>query len=166
MKKKVTIPYFPTGIKYATPLLILVGAYLIFNNSLVWGIILVLLSAVILTTNYVTEIDLKEKKFSDYLSLLGVGMNKETRSFSRVDQIIITKGNYSQTVNTRLQSRQHDWSDYTASLIFDGEHSLDLLTKNNKRDLLIGVKEFATFLNVEVEDRTTPSHFKIDLARI
>lgn len=166
MTKKITVPYFPIGLKYASPLLLVVAIYLIVANHPVWAIILILLGFCILTTKYVTEIDMNVKEYRDYLSMFGISFNKEIQKFKHVDRIVITKGNYSQTINTRVQSRQMDWSDYTGTVIFDRDQKLDLLTKNSKKDLLLGLKEFWEFLDVDVEDLTTNQPYVIDMRRI
>ena len=165
MTKKITIPYFPQGIKFVTPLILGGAFYLASINYYGWSVILVLLIGIILTTKYVTEINLNDKKYVDYLSLLWIPLNVETKTFNRVDRIVITKGNYAQTINTKAQSRQLDWSDYTGTLLTDNS-TLDLLTRNSKRDLIAGLKEFADFLNVGIEDRTSSQYYWVDLTRI
>ena len=165
MTKKITIPYFPLGMKYATPLIFGGAFYLASINYYSWSVILVLLTGIILTTKYVTEINLNEKKYIDYLSLLWIPLNVETKTFIHVDRIVITKGNHAQMINTRAQSRQLDWSDYTGTLITDNS-TLDLLTRNSKRELITGLKEFAEFLNVGIEDRTSSQYYWVDLTRI
>ena len=166
MTKKITIPYFPKGLKYATPLFFGTGIYLIVIRYPIWGGLLILAGVVIITTNYVTEINLKEKSYRDYLSLLGLTLNEESKKFNKIDRIVITKGNYSQTINTRAQSRQLDWSDYTGTLILDNDNTLDLLTRNSKKELIKGLKEFTDFLKVGVEDRTTSEHRWVDMTKI
>jgi hypothetical protein len=166
MTKKISVSYFPIGLKYASPLLFVVAIYLIVINHPVWAIISILLAFCILTTRYVTEIDMNVKEYRDYLSMFGISFNKEIRNFKSVDRIVITKGNYSQTINTKVQSRQMDWSDYTGTVIFDHDQKLDLLTKNSKKDLLLGLREFWEFLDVDVEDLTTNQPYFIDMRRI
>ena len=165
MTKKITIPYFPKGLKYTTPLFFGIGIYLIIMRYPIWGVVLILAGAIILTTYYVTEINLSEKSYRDYLSLLGLTLNEESKKFNKIDKIVITKGNYSQTINTRVQSRQLDWSDYTGTLILDNDDTLDLLTRNDKKELLKGLKEFTDFLKVGVEDRTTSQPFWVDMSK-
>src|SRR5260221_8334969 len=166
MTKKITIPYFPKGLKYTTPLCFVAETYLILLRYPIWGAVLILTGAIIVTTNYVTEINLKEKSYRDYLSLLGLTLNEESKTFNTIDRIIITKGRYSQTINTRVQSRQLDWSDYTGTLILDNDATLNLLTKNDKKELLKGLKEFTDFLKVGIEDRTTNQYHWIDMNKI
>ena len=165
MKKKITVPYFPAGLRYATPIIFGAAIYLAVGGYIAWSIPIILLGVIMLTTNYVTEIDLGEQRYDDYLSLLSIPVNAESKKFKSLDRIIITKGNYAQMINTRAQSRQLDWSDYTGTLISD-TGTLDLLTRNSKKELLVRIKEFADFLKVGVEDRTSKNYYWIDLTKI
>lgn len=166
MIKKIIIPYFPKAMKYATPLIAALGIYLIFTNYPIWGILLLLPCPFILTTNYATEIDFDDKVYRDYLVTLGIRLNKEEKRFNHIDRIIITKGNYSQTLNTRIQSRQMNWSDYTGTLIHDGNGKLDLLTRTDKDELVKELVAYAAFLKVGIEDRTTNKHYWVDMDRV
>ena len=164
MRKHISIPYFPAGVRFVTPLFFSGGIYLGIIGHFIWGILAFILGIVILNTRYVTEINLKERTYRDFLHFLWIPFNEDTGTFKSIDRIVITKGNYAQTINTRAQSRQLDWSDYTGTLIFDNS-TLELLTRNDKRELIMGLKEFAGFLNVGVEDRTTTRHFLVDLKK-
>lgn len=164
MMKKISIPYFPKGVKYSTPVPLVAGIYLLISGYPFWGAFLILLGFVVWTTRYVTEIDLENHVYQDYLSFLGLKLNEEKKKFNALDRIVISKGNYSQTVNTRIQSRQMNWSDYTATLLLDNG-TLDLLTRSDKQNLLKGVKEFSDFLKVDVEDRTTNRHCWVDMSK-
>lgn len=166
MTKKIIIPYFPSFFKYISPLLFGLAMYLFVQLHPVWAVILILPGVIILTTKYVTEIDIDNKRYHDYLSFLGMRLNNETQRFGRLIKIVITKGDHSQTVNTHVQSRQINWSDYTATLIFDKGKPLDLITRNDKHELLKGLKPFAEFLSVDVEDRSTNHHYWVDLNRV
>lgn len=163
--KKVKIPYFPIGLKYATAVLFALAVYIGMAGSIVWALILAVSGVIILSTHYVTEIDMTGKRYRDYISFLAMRLNEDSGSFSHVDRIVISKGNYSQTINTRVQSRQLDWTDFTGTLIFDSG-TLDLLTRTDKAQLIRELKEFAAYCNVGIEDQTTPRHHWIDLTRI
>lgn len=167
MTKKITTPYFPTGMKYvAAPLCFAGTLYLLWTGHYVWSFVLVVGGVLIVTTCYVTEMNLKEKYFKDYVSVAGIGLNTEVKRFNQLDQIIISKGNYAQTVNTRVQSRQMNWSDYTATLIMDNRDSLDLLTRTDKHELLKELKVFSDFLAVGVEDHTLGEPYWVDMAKV
>ena len=163
--KKISIPYFPTGIKYATPFLIALGIYLWIIGYPFWIGIFAFLVIIILTTKYVTEIDLEKKECRDFLSFLSIPFQEEKVRFNRIDRIIITKDNHSQMLNSRSRSRQLDWSSFTGTLLTDDSKRLDLLTRTDKNDLVKGLNEFADFLKVDIEDQTTTEHFKIDVNR-
>ena len=166
MTKKIVISYFPRGLKYITPLLAGAGGWLMIIQHPIWGILLIILAAIILTTNYVTEISLIEKSYKDYITMLGVKLNIEESRFNQLDRIVITKGNYAQTINTRVQSRQMAWADYTGTLLMDSDVTLDLLTRTDKQELLHRLKEFSDFLQVDVEDQTTNQHYWVDMRKI
>jgi hypothetical protein len=148
--------------RYITPPLFGGAIYLIATTHYVWGTLAALLGLVILTTHYATEIDLSKKVYQDYLFLLGMRLEKEEKRFKHIDRLIVTKGNYSQTLNSRISSRQMDWSDYTGKLITDSD-VLDLLTHTDKRSLILGLAPFAEFLKVGIEDRTTTKFYWIDI---
>jgi len=136
----------------------------IFYGASHLALLLVVLGIIVLTTNYVTEINLGEKSYDDYLLFLWIPMNRDKKRFRFVDRIIISKGNYLQTINTRIQSRQMNWTDYTGTLILDND-KLDLVTHTNKKELLHALKTFSDFLKVDVEDRTTGDPYWIDMTK-
>jgi hypothetical protein len=163
---KTKIAYFPKGLKFTTPL-IFAGAILLgFSGHYFWTVVLVILCLIILTTYYVTEIDLDKRQYHDYLTIAGIAMNNESQSFSQLDRIVITKGSYAQTVNTRVQSRQMDWSDYTATVLFDRDITLDLLTRNDKHELLVALKKMIATLPIDVEDRCGRESYFIDMTKV
>lgn len=166
MNKKIIIPYFPKELKYSTPLILGGAIFLFFIHWLFWPIVLVIFCILIFTTNYVTEIDLNEKRYDDYISLLGFHVSKESNRFQKLDRIVITKANHAKTLQTRVQSRQINWSDYTGTLLMDNRKTLDLITRTNKAELIKGVKDLAEFLEVGVEDRSTPHHYWVDLKKV
>jgi hypothetical protein len=166
MTKRITNSYFPKELKYFTPVVFAGGIYLLTLNEPVWCALAILLGVIVLTTKYVTEISLSDKKYEDYLSFLGLKLNHDHKKFNSIDRIVITKGNFSQkVVPPRGPDRMIKWSTFTGTLIFDND-TLDLLTTNNKKDLLLVLKEITTFLQVGVEDRTMAQHYWIDMTRI
>jgi len=156
LRKRIIIPYFPSGLKYATPVFIGLAIYLAITSHWVFASVLIVFSALILTTFYVTEIALDEKRYIDFVSVMGIPFSEESTSFHKMDRIIITKENHVQQLNSRIQSRTLRWSQYTGRLIFDNGHTLDLVSRPEKVKLIEGVKDFAKFLQVPVQDLTTP----------
>lgn len=132
--------------------------YLAVQSHWVAAVIILLLTAVIFTTFYVTEISLEESRYVDFISIAGLPVAKESTTFRRLERIIITKETNVRQMNSRIQSHTMRWSQYTGVLIFDNGKALDLVSRTDKRQLVEGVKDFARFLQVPVEDRTTPQH--------
>lgn len=166
MIQRVKIPYFPVGLRYSTPFILIGALYLAYATFVVWSVLLVLVCGVVLTTRYVTEINKDQSSYHDYISLLGFRISEESGHFTHADKIVITKGSYAQNVQTRVQSRTMQWSDYTATLVMDNSKTLDLLTHVNKTELVKGIFVFATFLDVDVEDCTTSEPFIVDIHAI
>ncbi len=164
--KKIIIPYFPTGLKYVTLLIFGGGVYLWLIGYPIWTAVMTLLAIILLTTNYVTEINLDKKEYRDYLSFLGMPFKEERNKFNAIEKIIIQKENHSQMLNSRSRSRQLDWESFTGTLILDNNKTLDLLTKTEKGELIKGLKMFSEFLKVDIEDQTTSRHYVVDTTRV
>lgn len=164
MTKKIFIPYFPMVMKYATPLLFGGAGYLFYRDHFVWASLLVLFGIIILTTKYVTEINLGDKSYDDYLLFLWIPLNRDRQRFKSADMIIVTRGTFTHGGNTMTQTIQVDWTDYTGTLILDNG-ALDLITHTNKNELLHALKEFSDFLKVDVQDRTSSEPYWIDMSK-
>jgi hypothetical protein len=152
MTHTISLYYFPKGLRYTAPVLLLLSAWLMYEHRFVWGVLLALISAFILTARYVTRI--AEHEFSDEFAFFGINIVTEKKRFRKLNKIVITKGNYSQNINTRASARQLDWSDYTGTLIYDDTQSLDLVTTQDKHDLVNELKVYASFLKIPIEDAT------------
>lgn len=164
--KQLVIPYFPKAFHYITPVIFLGSVYLVVKGYFIWAPVVAIIGLLILTTKYVTAIDMQARQYVDYLFFLGLKLNKEYQRFERLEKIVVTKGHFSKAVHSRIQSHQFEITDYTATLVFDHGKTLDLLTKSDKRELLQGLKDFAPFLEVDVEDRSTPHHYWVDLSKV
>lgn len=164
MIRKIKVPYFPKEFKWATPLIFIGTIELLLTAHYFWAGLTVFAAVAILTTHYVTTIDLTKCIYEDYLSIIGLKINWESNHFNEVLKIVITKSRNAQRLNSRIQSRQLNWSDYTAKLIFDNG-VLDMVTRNSKSELLAELRELTDFLNVEVEDHTTGQHYVVDMTQ-
>lgn len=150
----IKIPYFPKGLKYCTPFLFAGAVFLAWKEHPLWALVLIFLTLVILTTAYVTIIDTHKKIITDSINVIWIPLGTEIKKFNTTSKIVITKGSYSQAINTRSQSRQLDWSDYTGTLLLDDHDSIDLITDTDKSRLIEHLQLIATELGVPVEDRT------------
>jgi hypothetical protein len=109
---------------------------------------------------------LDKKEYRDYLSFLWIPVKEERSKFNAIEKIIIRKENHAQMLNTRSRSRQIDWQSFTGTLLLDGNKSLDLLTKTDKKELIKGLKAFSAYLKVDVEDHTTGRFYIVDMTRV
>lgn len=163
---KLINPYFPAELKYGAVLAVGAGIYLAWSGHLIWGVVLAVLALILFSTEYVTEFDSAGRTITDYIRCLWIPFNREVIRYGAIDKIVITKGRFAQTINTRAQSRQLDWVAFTAVLIFQNNDPFDLLTKNRKRDLLLGIRDVASYLQADVEDLTTSRSYFIDLSKV
>lgn len=167
MTKKIITPYFPKGLKFIAPIICFTGLFIAFSGLYIFGLSIAVICVLIMTTNYVTEIDLTAKVIDDYMTIVWIDFNHESRIFQTIDKIVINKGNYAQNVQSRVQSRTMQWSDYTATLILNDEtRTIDLLTRTDKKDLLLELKSYSDFLKVGVEDHTTRDPYWIDMSQV
>lgn len=165
-RKSIRIPYFPKELRYLTPLGFALAGYVIWAGLPILGGIVLLVSLTILNVHYVTELDLEKRNYHDYLSFFGIPLNSDRSSFRDLNRIIISKGRYHQNVNSRIRSGTISWVDYTATLLVDNGTPLNLLTRNDKGELLLALRDLAKFLGTPVEDHTLPHPATIDLNRI
>lgn len=54
---------------------------------------------------------------------------------------------------------------FTATIVFDNDQTLDLLTRNERSKLLTEIKPFAETLKTDVEDQITAEPFHVDLSK-
>jgi hypothetical protein len=128
------------------------------------AVIIVLITIFILTAQFTTVIDTGRKEFIDAFSFYGMSVGKERKQFRELNKIVITKGQYKQNINTRSQSRTLRWTDYTATLIYDNGRILDLVTREDKSDVIVFAKLYSTALGIGIEDRSISSSSSRSLA--
>src|SRR5690349_18842035 len=100
MTKQIIIPYFPKELKYLTPLIFGAGIYFVYSGYYVWAVVMLLLGLVVLTTKYVTEINLDNKIFRDYLAFFWLPLDQDKKRFNTIDRIVITRERVQQKINT------------------------------------------------------------------
>lgn len=152
MTHTIRLFYFPAGLRYTTPLFLIVAIYLLYLSYWIIALTIAVVSIFILTAQYITVIEISRNRFTDAFAFFGVRIVTERKPFSRLHKIIITKESYAQTVNTRAQSRVMRWSDYTATLIYDESKKLDLVTRDDKHDVVEFARLYSQSLKVPIED--------------
>lgn len=166
MKKRIKTPYFPQALIFSTPLFFICGVCLVINTYPLWGVVIFLLVTIILTTSYITEIDLRKKAYKDYLFFFGFDLQTEIRRFNKIDKIVITMGRHEHVGRfPGAEPYMVNWHQFTATILYDKDAALELATKKSKKELIKAIKDMATFLQVDVEDRCGREAYIIDMTR-
>jgi hypothetical protein len=152
--KRFTSPYFPSGFRYATILMLAGALFLFAGGHWIWGSVLVVVSVIILTSRYVTEIHTEAKRYDEHISVMGIRFSPESTAFERLNKIVVTKQNFTQTMNSRVQSAQHRYSMFTATLLHDASGRLELISKRDREEVLKEARELGGAIGVPVDDRT------------
>jgi hypothetical protein len=109
-----------------------------------------LIFLVIISTRYITVIDSERKVFVDYVFLLGLKLGVEKSYYQVIKGITITRSSETQRVRSRIHDRQFQWAVYTATLHFDGDQSLDLVSSVSLETVRREAKAYADFLGTQL----------------
>ncbi len=118
-----------------------------------FGLILLLLSILILTTHYRLTIDFDNKVFRDYLWIMSF-KNRGEQKFERIEYVFLKENRVSTTMQLRVSSSTIHKQVYDGYLKFSEEEKIHLLTKDSKKDLVAKLRDISTMLNVEIIDYT------------
>lgn len=162
----ICIPYFSTYIKYGSILLLPIAVYLASFDKWFWTFVLLLILFIIWTTNYVTKIKRDTNCIEDFISFFFIPLNRENITFRKIDRIAIGKEQFSKMLNTRSRSRQLNWSEYTAILVYDNDQRFNLITKYDKVEAARAVKDLATYLGIDIIDESSTYPITVDLQKI
>lgn len=154
MRHTIRLYYFPKGLRYTTPVFFLLAAFIAFPGYWIAAIAIVVVSVFIITAQHVTLIDTGAKQFVDAFGFYGINFVRERKRFGRLDTIILTKERFEQQLNSRARSTTMRWSEYTATLLYDGDRALDLATREDKSEVVEFANVYSQLLNVGVEDRS------------
>jgi hypothetical protein len=114
----------------------------------------------ILTTHYRLFIDLKQKSYMEYVSLLGLKVGRDRGRFEHIEYIFIKKSRVSQVLNSRVQSTTiHKWQ-YDGYLKFSEQNKIHLITLENRVKLKAKLSVMATQLNTKVIDYSNETEFR------
>lgn len=152
MRHTIRLYYFPQGLRYTTPVFFLLAIYIGFVGYLVVPIAIVVVSTFILTAQYVTIIDTERREFLDAFGFYGINFVRERKRYEQLDRIIITKAKYEQKLNSRARSTTMRWTEYSATLIYDGDQKLDLVSREDKGDVIEFAMIYSHSLKVGIDD--------------
>ncbi|MDH5599578.1 MAG: hypothetical protein OEY34_10665 [Cyclobacteriaceae bacterium] len=145
-----TSGYFPGGVIFTGIVLLPAGLYSLLFNSIA-GTVFILISLVILTTHYRLQVDLKNKKYHDYLWILGF-KSGEKGHFDSIESIYITKSRVTQKLNHRSLSNVVQKQVYNGYIKFSGNEPVHIITKDSKAKVEEKVRELAEGIKMGVKD--------------
>jgi hypothetical protein len=146
-----TSAYFPTGMILAGVLFIFIGFGVTISGNALVGIIITLAGTVMLTTHYRLEIDFENKRYKDYVWLLGMKKG-ELEQFEKIEYLFIKKSRLSQNLNSLVSTRTISKDAFNGYLKLNGGEPIHLLTKVNKSVLVSRLNKIADALHVKVVD--------------
>jgi hypothetical protein len=147
-----TMNYF-TGMPYYLGfLLLLVGILGLLSGTYVFVFIGWIPGIIIVTTHYRLSVDFNNRKYVEYISLLGIKTGREVGKFQQLQYLFIKKSRVSQQLNSRVQSTTiYKWQ-YDGYLKFSDEDKVHLMTFENKSTLQQKLNTIAQQLNTKVVD--------------
>jgi hypothetical protein len=147
-----TSNYF-TGMPYVLGLILSpIGFFLLFSPQFIVGGILLIAGIIILTTHYRLSINRHEKRYTEYIFLLGMKTGMETKTFSIIEYLFMKKVRVSQTLNSRASTRTIQKVQYDGFLKFSEDDKVHLMTYESKETLQKKLRKIASELNLKVHD--------------
>jgi peroxiredoxin family protein len=145
-----TSSYFSGTFIFVGIFLVFVGL-LVLTKTLIGGLALLLISSILFTTHYRLTIDFDNKRYHDYLWILGM-KHGEKGKFETIDYLFIKKSKEVQTMNSRASSATIKKDVFDGYLKFSEKDKIHLMTKGSKKDLIQQMKSIASKLSLDVMD--------------
>lgn len=142
--------YFSGAIFYLGIGMILPGIFLTKIHPLA-VIPFFLISIVTLTTHHGLEVNAATKCYREYVWLLGMKLG-EWKVFERMEYIFIKRNKESQTIHSRISSRDLHYEVHDGYLRFSEKNKVHMASARNKESLLKSLKPIARQLQLEILD--------------
>jgi hypothetical protein len=147
-----TSNYFSWHVHVTAVCLIFI-ALAVLQESILGGLAILLLCAIIFTTHYRLQIDLDKKEYRDYLWILGLKDGKKY-SFEGLEYFFIKRNNVSQTMGLKAATTTVVKEVYDAYLKFSDEEKLHVMTAANKDSILKKLLPVSKSLSIKMLDYT------------
>jgi hypothetical protein len=132
---------------------LLVIALVVFEKSILGGLAILLLCAIIFTTHYRLKVDLNKKEYRDYLWILGLKDGKQY-SFDTLEYFFIKKNTVSQTMGLKAANTTVVKEVYDSYLKFSDEEKLHILSSGSKENIIKKLMPVSNSLNIKILDYT------------
>jgi hypothetical protein len=147
-----TSSYFTGMPKILGYLLIPIGILALFSPQFVVGIVLVFAGVVIITTHYRLAINPIDKKYSEYISLLGLKTCVETHTYDQISYAFVKKAKISQVLNSRVSSTTIRKEEFQSYLKFSEDDRVHLMSSESKTEVLNKLRPIAEKLKTIIVD--------------
>ncbi len=142
--------YFPFQINLVAIILIVAGV-LIGPESIWLALILLSIGLTVFTAGYKVAINPEKKTYREYLFVAGFKIGGK-KNYSTLDEIFIRSHNFSQTVNSRAQTRTFQSVMYRGFVKFS-DHDKVLVAENQfKNKVIKKLLKVSKALNLEISD--------------
>jgi len=121
-------------------------------ESIIAPVILILFSFLFITSRYKIDINLKKKSVKEYLWIFGLKHGEE-KSFSEMNNVILTKNTISKTYNSRGSTSTIKTDIYKLWLSIDDEN-VEMFQSENRGSVLKKAKELANKLSLKLMDKS------------
>jgi DNA primase large subunit len=105
------------------------------------------------TAHFGIRVDLKNKTYVDFLSMLGF-VNGKKEKFESIEYVFIKSSKKSQTMNSTSTSKMFTDDFYDGYIKFDQDEKVFLITHKKKERVMKTLKEISEKLGLEIVDHT------------
>jgi hypothetical protein len=146
--------FFPDGVVFVGCVVFFAGLLAVFSPQPVIGVVVMFGSIVVATTHVRVEIDLRNKRYREYILFLGMRIGKYER-FDELDYLFVRKAKVSQRMAVGYVNANTIRSErYEGYLRYDGDVMLHLFSQGKKAKLVEQLNKLSTQLNLRVVDKT------------
>lgn len=155
MKTKLVINtgnYFPWTIKFGGALLLIIGTVAAVQNIILVSLF-ILSGGILLTTRYQLEIDFTNKRFKDYVFVMGLKFGPR-KSFTAIEYLFIKSGNVSRTYNSKIHSTTITDVEYDGYIKFSEKDKIHLCSSKNRKTVINKLRKLSDHLDIRIFDYT------------
>jgi hypothetical protein len=150
-----TASFFPTGLAFSAAVIVPFSVVVAFVDYRI-GLPVLLVSLVAATTHYRLSVNPEEKKYSEYVWLLGLRLGKSDGSFDTIEYLFIKSSRESQTMNSRVISDTIHKTVFVGYVKFSEEDKVHIATRDTREGLLKVLSPISSALNTPIMDYTQP----------
>lgn len=144
--------YFPFQINLVAILLIVAGV-LVGLESIWLSVTLLIIGLIIFTAAYKVDINLEKKTFREYLFVAGFKIG-DMKKYSTLDEIFIRSHSFSQTVNSRAQTRTFQSLMYRGFVKFSDQDKVLVAESQFKNKVINKLEKVSRTFNLQISDYT------------